>query len=284
MINFQSPMNEEMMEPFSVLMAVYDKENPTYFDESLESILVNQTLKPTEVVLVCDGDLTSELEDVIRKYQAICPGILKIYRKKKGGLGKALNFGLPKCTYELVARADSDDICKSDRFERQIKLMHEHPEYGMISSWVDEFLETPGDLQTKRKVPEHPHAVYKYAKSRCPVNHPAVLYRKSIVLNVGGYQEDYFPEDYFLWIKMLQDGCEVYNIQESLVWFRFSPETIKRRGGWSYAKDEIYTQIKIYKLGFISFPIFLKNITIRPIIRLIPHRLRSWIYMKLLRE
>ncbi len=283
MINFQSPKNEEMMEPFSVLMAVYDRENPTHFDESLESILVNQALKPTEVVLICDGNITSELEDVILKYQAICPEILKVYRKEKGGLGKALNFGLPKCTYELVARADSDDICKPDRFEKQIKLMHEHPEYGMISSWVDEFLETPGDLQTKRKVPEHPNAVYKYAKSRCPVNHPAVLYRKSIVMNVGGYQEDYFPEDYFLWIKMLYDGCEVYNIQESLVWFRFSPETIKRRGGWHYAKDEICTQIKIYKLGFISFPIFLKNITIRPIIRLIPHRLRSWIYMKLLR-
>ena len=283
MINFQSPINEEMMEPFSVLMAVYDKESPTHFDESLESILVNQTLKPTEVVLVCDGELTSELEKVILKYQAICPEILKVYRKEKGGLGKALNFGLPKCTFELVARADSDDICKPDRFEKQIKLMHEHPEYGMISSWVDEFLETPGDLQTKRKVPEHPTAVYKYAKSRCPVNHPAVLYRKSIVLNVGGYQEDYFPEDYFLWIKMLQKGCVVYNIQESLVWFRFSPETIRRRGGWHYAKDEICTQIKIYKLGFISFPIFLKNITIRSIIRLIPHRLRSWIYMKLLR-
>lgn len=283
MINFQSLKDEDIMECFSVLMAVYVKENPTYFEKSLESILVNQTLKPTEVVLICDGELTSELEDVILKYHAISPESLKVYRKEKGGLGKALNFGLPKCTYELVARADSDDICKPDRFEKQIKLMLEHPEYGMISSWVDEFMETPGDLQSKRKVPEHPKAVYKYAKSRCPVNHPTVMYRKSIVLNVGGYQEDLFPEDYFLWIKMLQSGCEVYNIQESLVWFRFSPETIRRRGGWSYAKDEICTQIKIYKLGFISLPVLLKNITIRTITRLIPHRLRGWIYMKLLR-
>ena len=213
------------MEQFSVLMAVYAKEIPAYFDKSLESVLINQTLKPSELVLICDGELTPQLEDVIVKYQQLCPETLKVTRMNKGGLGKALNLGLTKCAFDLVARADSDDICKPYRFEKQIKLIHEHPEYGMISSWVDEFMETPGDLQTQRKVPEHPDKVYEYAKSRCPVNHPTVMYRKSIVQNVGGYQEDFFPEDYFLWIKMLHSGCAVYNMQESLVWFRFSPDT-----------------------------------------------------------
>lgn len=152
MIDNQFSADEKVTDRFSVLMSVYIKENASYFDKALESVLVNQTLKPSELVLVCDGELTPALEEVILKYQKLCPNIINVHRKEKGGLGRALNFGLPHCAFELVARADSDDICKPHRFETQVKLMHDHPEYGMISSWVDEFIEVPGDLQTQRKV------------------------------------------------------------------------------------------------------------------------------------
>lgn len=272
------------MTNFTVLMSVYFKECPAYFDRALESILVNQTLKPSEFVLICDGELTVELEEVITKYRNLCPDVLKVYRKENGGLGKALNFGLPKCSYDLIARADSDDICKPNRFEKQVKLMEEHPEYGLISSWIDEFENEPGDSSLSHVLPETPGEILKYAKSRCPVNHPAVMFRKSEVLAVGGYQTKYFPEDYFLWIKMLQNGTKAYNIQESLVWFRFSPETFKRRGGWSYAVDEVKTQINVYKMGFISLPVICKNVAIRFTTRVMPNWLRGWVYKRFLRK
>lgn len=272
------------LEKFSVLMSVYIKERPEYLEQSLASNLVNQSLIPDEFVLICDGELTPELEEVIEKYQALFPEIFKVYRKENGGLGRALNFGLPKCTYNLVARADSDDICKEHRYATQVRFMSEHPEYGMTSSWVDEFVNTPGDYQMKRVVPETPEEVLRYAKSRCPVNHPSVMFRKAEVLAAGGYQTKYFPEDFFLWIKMLQNGCKVYNIQESLVWFRFSLDTFKRRGGWSYAVDEAMTQINVYKMGFIGIPTLIKNIAIRFTTRLLPNSIRSWIYTRLLRK
>ena len=92
------------MEKFSVLMSVYYKEKPDFFDLALESNMVKQTLRPDEFILVCDGELTPELEVVIEKYRELFPNVLKVYRKKNGGLGKALNFGLQKCSYQLVAR------------------------------------------------------------------------------------------------------------------------------------------------------------------------------------
>ena len=103
------------MEKFSVLMSVYYKEKPKFFDLALESNLIKQTLPPNEFVLVCDGELTPDLEAVIEKYRKLYPNVLKVYRKENGGLGKALNFGLPKCSYPLVARSDSDDVCSADR-------------------------------------------------------------------------------------------------------------------------------------------------------------------------
>lgn len=272
------------MEKFSVLMSVYFKEDPNYFKSSLESILINQTLRPTELVLICDGDLTPGLEAVIKEFSILYPEILKVYRKENGGLGKALNYGLPKCSYDLVARADSDDICKPSRFEKQIKYMSEHPEVGVLSSWVDEFTSIPGDTDLVKDLPENHNDIYIFARTRCPINHPTAVFRKKLVLEVGGYQVDYFPEDYFLWIKLLQNKVIFYNIQESLVWFRFSQDTFKRRGGWKYACDEVCTQINIYKLGFISLPLFVKNVSIRVCTRLMPNWLRGKLYQRFLRK
>lgn len=70
------------MDKLSVLMSVYYKEKPEFFDLSLKSNLIDQTLTPDEFVLVCDGELTPELEEVIKKYKSLCPDVLKVYRKE----------------------------------------------------------------------------------------------------------------------------------------------------------------------------------------------------------
>lgn len=92
-----------MYEKYSVLMSVYYKENPDFLNASIESML-NQTVKPGEFVLVCDGPLTEDLDEVIEKYRAENGELMKIIRlERNGGLGRALNKGLEYCSYELVA-------------------------------------------------------------------------------------------------------------------------------------------------------------------------------------
>ena len=184
------------MEHFSVLMSVYYKEKPEYFDSSLESTLINQTIHPDEFVLVCDGDLTPELEKVIEKYQVLFPDILKVYRKENGGLGKALNFGLPKCSFPLVARADSDDICAPTRFEKQLKYFEEHPDVGIISSFIDEVdsdWSTPNNI---KRLPLTHEELFQMAKFRCPLNHMAVMMRKEDIIRIGSYHHIPYIEDY----------------------------------------------------------------------------------------
>ena len=80
------------------------------------------------------------------------------------------------------------------------------------------------------------------------------------------------------------NGSKFYNIQESLLYFRFSKDMIKRRGGWKYAINDIKSQLSFYKMGFLSLPILLYNIGIRIIIRIVPNSLRTFIYKKFLRK
>lgn len=271
------------MTKFSVLLSVYHKEKPEFLRQSLDSVF-SQSLFPNQVVLVEDGPLTPELNSVISEYQNKYSELTVVPLEKNGGLGKALNEGLRFCSFDVVARMDTDDICKPDRFKKQMTFLDSHPDIDLVGSWVDEFYGDIDNVKTIRKVPETHEEIYQYCKNRCPVNHPSVVFRKKAVLDAGGYFTLYFPEDYFLWIKMLMNGAKFYNIPESLLFFRTLPDTIRKRGGWKYAIGEVHIQERIYKMGFISFPLFLKNSIIRFCVRILPLGLRTFVYEKMLRS
>lgn len=123
---------------FSVLISVYHREVPSYLSASLQSIF-NQTLVPSEVVLVKDGPLTPELDLVIDEFVAKYSTLKIVILPENVGLGRALNEGLKHCSHELVARMDSDDICKPDRFEKQIMAFEQQKDVAVVGSWIDEF-------------------------------------------------------------------------------------------------------------------------------------------------
>lgn len=269
---------------FSVLMSVYAKEKPEYLDLSLNS-LVTQTLMPKEIVIVKDGVLPSELDEVIHKYVQKYPDLFKIVALKiNQGLGNALNIGLQYCDYELVARMDSDDISLPNRFEKQIYYLHKNPEISVLGAYIDEFENEPTNITSVRKVPISHDEIFKVAKRRNPLNHMTVVFRKEFVMAAGGYRHFLWNEDYYLWVRMLNKGYKFANLPESLVLVRAGDDLFKRRGGVKYFLKEVELQKKFYDLGFIQFYDFILNIMLRGTIRLVPNFLRKIIYQLFLRD
>lgn len=267
---------------FSVLLSVYFKEQATYLQQCLNSIL-SQSLQPTEIIIVKDGILTKDLDQVIDNFLSKTKILKVIQLPNNIGLGKALNIGLQHCTYDIIARMDTDDIAKPNRFEKQLKVFQQYPDIDIVSSWIDEFEGDTNHILSIRKLPEYHKEIYQFAKKRSPINHPAVMFRKSSVLAAGGYKHFPLFEDYYLWVRMLINGAKFYNIQESLLYFRSSPEMFKRRGGINYALIELKFERELLRIKFIDKSIFIKNILIRFISRLIPNKLRTIIYKHLLR-
>lgn len=267
---------------FSVLLSIYAKECPMYFKASLDSIF-HQTLLPDEVILVEDGPLTSELEQIVYDYSTRYPVLKIVPLPTNQGLGKALNEGLKHCSYDLVARMDTDDIAMPDRFRRQIQIFEEHPEIDVCGAWVDEFEGNKRNILSTRKLPEYHEEIAAYAKRRNPINHPVVMFRKSAVIAAGGYQHCPLFEDYYLWLRMLRHGAKFYNIQESLLFFRMSPDMFKRRGGWKYAVNELRFLYMMRKMGIIGWRYFILNAIIRFPIRVMPNGVRGILYKKILR-
>ena len=270
------------MNSFSVLLSVYYKENPSYLVQALDSVF-SQTVRASQVVLVKDGILTPELDDVISDFQRRYPELETVPLPHNSGLGKALDEGLKFCRYDIVARMDTDDISKPERFSKQISYLNEHPEVDVLGAWIEEFSDSPDSIRSVRRVPESNEQIYAFGKKRCPLNHPVVMFRKKAVDAVGGYQHFPLFEDYHLWVRMMLNGSHLHNLQESLLYMRNNSDLFKRRGGWSYMKKELKFERYLLDTGYIGFPCYLMNIGIRSITRMIPNGMRSKVY-KMIRK
>ena len=266
---------------FSVLLPIYYRENPKFLQLALES-LVNQTLPANEIVIVKDGPLNEELDQMIDSFSEKLP--LKIVPLAKNvGLGEALSIGISHCSYEFIARMDADDYCVPERFEKQVRVFQENPDLDILGSYLKEFVNEPGDLEVIRKVPLTHSEIYSYTFYRCPFNHPSVMFKKSAVLGVGSYQRMPFFEDYYLWIRMANGNCKFQNLGEVLLYFRIGNNMIRRRHGLEYAKHEISFFTYCYQNGLITLSQLMRFYSRFPI-RLLPVPILKKFYDLILRK
>lgn len=270
---------------FSVLMSVYYKEKPEYLDAALNS-LVSQTLLPDEIIVIKNGKLTKELDNVIEEYNKFFPDKFKILAwDTNQPLGQALRIGVENSSYNYIARMDSDDIARADRFEKQINFLIAHPDIDIVGSSISEFEDNPNDVISYRILPKCHEDIYKFAKFRCPMNHQTVLFKKDAVLKVGNYISFKDIDDYYLWARMLKNKAVFANIQECLVNARAGNAMFKRRANLTYFfNNELPLQIEFFRIGFINFYQFIRNIILKFLLRAMPTKLMGIYYKKFLRN
>jgi len=269
---------------FSVLMSIYHKEKPSNFDRAMLSIWDEQSVKPSEIILVEDGVLPLKLNTVILFWIKKLDGKLKIIKLEENvGLGRALNIGLSHCSYELVARMDTDDISAKDRFKKQLAVF-ESKDVDICSAWVSEFDTDENKLTFSRKVPQEHEDIVTFSKKRCPVNHPVVMYKKSMVQKAANYKHMLWFEDYYLWARMIQEGAVFYNIQEPLLSMRAGEGQMKRRQGVAYGIAEYRLMHALWDMGFLNRYEFIRNIIMRFTARLLPKNFLKRVYIIFLRS
>lgn len=271
------------MTQLSVLMSLYIKEKPEYAKACFESLL-KQTVQANEWVIVEDGSLTENMYALLDEYQNKYPGLIKrVPLEKNQGLGLALRVGILECRNELIARMDTDDIAREDRFEKQIIEFEKNPKLDICGSHIIEFEGTLNNVLSKRNVPINHSKIVKYQKTRSAFNHMTVMYKKSAVLKAGNYEHCLLMEDDMLWVKMILSGAQCANVDDYLVYVRTGTAMIERRGGWSYYKKYRNGKKRIKQTGFINEQDYLKAIIPQLVVSLIPKRIRLWVFTKILR-
>lgn len=277
------------MATLSAILPVYRKNNPAQVKAALDSILA-QTRLPDELLVVTDGPVPAELEQVIHNAQFTIQNeklpveVAYLPQEKNKGLGETLRVAVEKTQCDYVARMDADDICLPERFETQMKCFEEHPEVSVVGGQIVEFDGAETNITGRRRVPLRHEDIAAYMKSRNAMNHVTTIIRRKDLLAAGNYQPLNWLEDYYLWVRMLQQGYRFMNVPDDVVLVRAGKAQTDRRGGLDY----FYYEKKLFgymrSQHFISWGRYLLNLVERGCVRLLlPLSLRHWFYRFFLR-
>lgn len=268
-------------QPFSLLMSTWAGDDPEQLAQAYESSVDRQTRPPDEVVLVRDGPVPPALEKVLRgleEHGSVPTRVVALAENR--GLGPALQAGLAACSYEIVARMDTDDLSVPERFERQLPVIEAGAD--IVGSGLWEFGETPDDIVGRRTPPVDPDEIRRVVRFRDPFNHPTVVYRRSAVLAAGGYGDLPLLEDYLLFTRMVEGGARPANLAEPLVYYRVGEGAYARRGGRALLRSEVALQRRLRRLGITSRWEYARNLAVRGGYRLVPEDVRKLAYRRLL--
>lgn len=262
-------------------MAVYAKDHPDLFERAIDSVYAN-SLVPDEFVLVQDGPVPGELEEIVQRNE-LTRGITVLRLPANVGLARALNQGLALVRTEWVARADADDLNLPDRFERQALAIQRHgSKVDLVGGWIQE-VDRYGTPIAIRRVPSEHDDIVRRLQTRNPFNHMTIVCRKERVIEAGGYPDIHLKEDYGLWARMISTGSRCHNLQEVLVQATAGRDLYRRRGGIRYAKSEWDLQLLLYRLRHKG-PISAVAVALaRGLLFCLPAPVRGVMYERLLR-
>lgn len=277
-----------MAKEFSIAMAVYKNDVPDYLRDALKSV-INQTLKPNEIVIVGDGPISEECKKAIADlgHEAQHEGIDLVFlpQKENNGLGASLRLAVENCRHEYIARMDADDLALPYRFEKQMKCFDEDPDLSIVGGMITEFEGSPDNIIDKRVLPLDDDGIKKFMRSRCGVNHVTVIFKKSDLLKAGNYNNEYRQEDYYLWARMIKAGCKFRNIPDIVVNVRSGRDQFARRSGGSYYRDHMEIFKFMRREGIITYPRLVYNGIVRGLVQYVfPNRLRTFTYQHMLRK
>ena len=168
--------------------------------------------------------------------------------------------------------------------EKQLKVFEENSDLSIVGSWVDEFYDDPNKVVSTRVVPSKSEQIFEFAKRRSAFNHPAVMYKKSKVLENNGYSDLRRNQDVDLFGRMLYSGCKAQNIEESLLCFRSNDDLAKRRKSWENSKSYIETIKRFYKMGYSSLWDYLFVACAQTGMFIMPVKIQHVVYKKFLRK
>ena len=231
-------------EPISVLMTVFNGE--PYLKAALDS-LINQTYSNWELILVDNGSHDQSIE-VISNYH---DKRIRLYRLKKNiGRTAALRFAFNKAKNEFIAILDADDVAQKNRFFDQMKYIEKNTNVALVASWT-QYIDEKNRVIGSHQPPFIKQNLIDSFGWTNSIDHSSVLYRKSIVVQCGGYPKDFvWAQDSALFLKI---ACQykIAIIKKPLTQIRIQGQSLTRSK--EYAKIIAEERVRLYELAQGAF-------------------------------
>ncbi|MDG6871705.1 glycosyltransferase [Glaesserella parasuis] len=206
-----------MIEPLvSVIIPCYNAEK--FVEKSVRSIM-EQTYKNLEIIVIndCSNDSTKKILLELQKEDCRIVYIENEFNLK---LPKTLNKGISISNGEYIARMDADDISFHNRIEKQMDFLLKNSHIDMISANYKVIDELGNITSISSSLPTEHLDIINRLTWQSPFAHPLVIGKRSFFINLGGYRDIHYAEDYDMWIRGWLEGYRFANLNEILLYYR----------------------------------------------------------------
>lgn len=228
----------------SIVVPVHNAEK--FLEETIKSVMA-QTYTDWELLLVDDCSKDAS-KTIASGYEAMDKRIRLIALEENVGAAKARNVGIKESKGAYLAFLDADDIWVKEKLERELKFMKEKQAAFVFSGYefADEQAVGTGKIV---KVPETIN--YKQALKNTTIFTSTVLFDRSKIDKELLLMPDVKSEDTATWWQILKTGIEAYGLNENLVLYRRSANTLSSNK-FEAIKRIWYLYRKVEKLNIFS--------------------------------
>lgn len=228
----------------SVLMSAYNA--ATHIQSAINSVL-NQTFTDWELLVIDDGS-TDQTSTILQTFHD--PRLRLLKNNLNIGLTKSLNLALRQARGEYVARLDADDLSLPERFSQQVHFLDRHPEIVLVGT-LAKLIDSEGSLFDYQKTPTDPDIIKFSLLFGNPITHSSIMFSRKIVLDLGGYNEQFrYAQDFDLYSRLVQKH-RIAILPELLVKYRRHSQSItlhqnSRQSAEDFALRTVFNNIQQY--------------------------------------
>ncbi len=208
----------------SIIMSVYNGE--PYLAEAMDSILA-QTVTDFEFIVVDDGS-TDGSWGILERY-ARRDSRVRLGKQDNRGLTQTLNRMIAMAKGRYIARMDADDVALPHRLEQQITFLERRADVVCVGGSF-ELIDAAGRLLTRIAPPEFDDAIQSKALAgHTSLCHPCVMFRRSAVEAIGGYDESIpTAQDLDLFLKLGEVGS-LANLKDPVLKYRVHAQAVSEQ-------------------------------------------------------
>jgi glycosyltransferase involved in cell wall biosynthesis len=205
----------------SVVMVTRNVER--FLPEAIESVL-SQSFRDFEFIIVDFGS-TDRSKEIVMNY-AVRDSRVSFCEIPQCGLAAARNAACSLAKGRYIAIQDADDISLPERLLVEVEFIRNHPEVGLVGSWIQRIDQNGKDLETTNVFPAEDWEIRQELQRWNPIWQPTVLILKAAFVRAAGYREALPPsEDYDLWLR-IAEHYKCANLRQVLVKYRIHSQQL----------------------------------------------------------
>lgn len=235
---------------------------------TLESLLALDYPAEKLRIMVVDDGSKDGTGTAARAYATAHPNRIEYHYKENGGKWTALNFGIERCSSELVGCLDADSFVAPDALLEIVKVMEQDPDIMAITPAMK--VNRPANLLEMMQATEYTFGIFfkKMFDNLSAISvlpGPFSFYRREVFERIGTFRHAHNTEDMEIAFRMHEHGMKIANAHTAYVYTNV-PTTvrklIKQRTRWSQgflqnSRDyaHMYFNRKYGNFGMLVLPV-----------------------------